>query len=309
MGHKNRANKQKSGMKKLRLDELLVMRGFFSDREQAMRAVLAGEITSPEIAITSPSQIIDTQITLKVKTPPRFVSRGGVKLQGALDALNVDPKGLACIDVGASSGGFTDCLLINGAASVCAVDVGYGQFAWRLRQDSRVKLFERTNIRKARVTELGGPFDLLVADLSFVSLASLIDVLVALVSEGGQLLMLLKPQFELRKDQVDKGGVVKDPAKHVEVLTKMLRLLPNANVCPLGVCASPISGFKGNFEFFVLAKRMPDNWDRNVKDNEEELVGMIMQAVKAAHSTHSAHSDEKISLGSGNANTDSNEYN
>ncbi len=268
---------------RIRLDDLLVERGLFATRDEAARACLAGEVTSPTQRIATPSQMVDRDCALNVKARPRFVSRGGEKLQGALDELGVDPTGLSCIDVGASSGGFTDCLLENGAASVVAVDVGYGQFAWRLRQDPRVSLFERTNIRKASAAELGGPFDLLVADLSFTSISSLLPALSGLVAGGGMFLLLVKPQFEIEKGEVGEGGVVRDASRHEKVLRSVAAQMPGHGIVPRAVCASVLRGPSGNFEFFVLAQKNKAGYSLVDPVDREGLEVMIVNAVERVH--------------------------
>lgn len=279
-------NHRRTSGKKDRIDSLLVSRELFASADEAARACMAGEVTSPSITITRGSQIVDVSIELNVRGRSAYVSRGGDKLKGALDSLEVDPTGLSCIDVGASSGGFTDCLLQHGAASVCAVDVGYGQFAWRLRQDPRVSLFERTNIKKIGVDELGGPFDLLVADVSFISLSSLLGTFRSLLLDGGMLLVLVKPQFEIEKGLVGEGGVVRDAGEHAMVLRKVVSEMPGHGFAPTGVCASPLHGPKGNAEFFVCALKQPDvRGEHDCYDvgQMEKLEGMIVNAVAAAH--------------------------
>ena len=240
--------------RKTRIDDLLVERGFFESRDLAARAVFAGEVTSNDVHVTAPSQMVAPGIALRVRGRSRFVSRGGDKLQGALDDTGFRPQGLNCIDAGSSSGGFTDCLLQNGAARVAAVDVGYGIIDSSLRSDPRVALFERTNIRDVDVASLGGPFDLLVADLSFISLSGLLAGFRALVKPDGHLLALVKPQFEARREAVEEGGVVTDPAEHARVLEQVLDELAAAGFGPLSLHASHLRGGKaGNREFFVLA--------------------------------------------------------
>jgi 23S rRNA (cytidine1920-2'-O)/16S rRNA (cytidine1409-2'-O)-methyltransferase len=186
----------------------------------------------------------------------RFVSRGGDKLAGALDVFGLDVSGLHVVDVGASTGGFTDCVLQRGAASVCAVDVGYGQLAWSLRTDSRVTVFERTNIRAAEPVELGAPFDLAVIDVSFISLRKVMPNLLALIGENdGQLVGLVKPQFEVGKGRVGKRGVVREPLLHEEVLEASAAACREAGLVVCGLTFSPIKGPEGNIEFWIWAAR------------------------------------------------------
>lgn len=252
-----------ASVKKRRLDDELVEQGYFCDRATALRAVLAGEVSSRGERLTQPGMQVKAGVELHVKGSPRtsarglgvYVSRGGLKLEGALASFGIDPAGLNCIDVGCSTGGFTDCLLKSGARRVAAVDVGYGQFDWGLRGDARVALFERTNIVGADPAELGAPFDLAVADVSFTSIQHILDSVVELLSPHGLFCTLVKPQFEADRDDVGAGGVVRDPAVHRAVLTRVVEALSEG---PLGVralCVSPIHGAKGNIEYFLLAQR------------------------------------------------------
>ena len=241
-------------MKKVRLDNLLVQRGLFDDTEQAKRAVIAREVKVGDVFATSAAQLVapDTQVT--VKGAKQYVSRGGVKLRGALDAFGFDPAGLRCADVGCSTGGFTDCLLQAGAASVAAVDVGYGDLAWRLRQDPRVRVHERTNIRTADPAELGAPFDLVVADLSFIGLASLAPVFARLCGAGGSFIGLVKPQFESRAGEADDRGYVADEDVRLRAVSEVQGALAAAGFQVRGVVESPIHGKRsGNVEYLVWA--------------------------------------------------------
>ena len=202
-------------MKKIRLDSLLVSKGIYDTKEEALRAVLAHEVKVGDEYAASAALMVAPDVDIQVKGRSRYVSRGGLKLKGALDAFQQDVTGLRCADIGCSTGGFTDCLLQAGAASVAAVDVGYGDFAWKLRVDPRVSLFERTNIRTADPAELGAPFDLLVADLSFIGLASLAPVFARLCKSGSVFIGLVKPQFESRHEETDERGVVQDETVRV----------------------------------------------------------------------------------------------
>jgi len=196
-------------------------------------------------------------IVLKEKDIP-YVSRGGLKLAGALQSLGVNPEGCICLDVGASTGGFTDCLLQHGACRVYAVDVGYGQLAWKLRQDPRVVVIERTNIRHMSAEVIAEPVYLVTIDVSFISLRLVVPVVIAFMGRNARILALIKPQFEVGKDQVGKGGVVKDAKLHKGVI-KNLSAFFNAKGLSLGrVLPSPILGPKGNREFFILLGQQPD---------------------------------------------------
>lgn len=239
-------------MKKVRLDTLLVERGYFSDVDAALRAVLAHEVKVDDAYATSAAAKVDPDASVVVKNRKRFVSRGGHKLQGALDAFGQDASGLRCIDIGSSTGGFTDCLLQAGAESVACVDVNYGQLAWSLRQDPRVSVFERTNIKLADPAEVGAPFDLLVADLSFIGLAQLASVFARFSHTGSVFIGLVKPQFESRPGETE-GGVVRDEAVRERVIEEVRSALLAAGFEPTGVVESPIKGPEGNVEYLVRA--------------------------------------------------------
>ncbi|PNV68576.1 TlyA family RNA methyltransferase [Enteroscipio rubneri] len=239
-------------MKKIRLDTLLVERGYFADEEEALRAVLAHEVKVDGVYATSAAVRVAPDADVEVKNRRRFVSRGGRKLQGALDAFAQDVQGLRCIDIGSSTGGFTDCLLQAGAASVACVDVNYGQLAWKLRQDARVAVFERTNIKLADPVELGAPFDVLVADLSFIGLAALAPVFARLSRVGSVFIGLVKPQFESRPDETEHG-VVRDEAVRARTVEEVRMALEAAGFEPTGVAESPITGPEGNVEYLVRA--------------------------------------------------------
>ena len=241
-------------MKKTRLDTLLVERGAFADEAEALRAVLAHEVKVDESYATSAAMLVAPDADVTVKGRAQYVSRGGLKLRGALDAFGFDPTGLRCIDVGCSTGGFTDCLLQAGAAHVVAVDVGYGDFAWKLRQDPRVRLFERTNIRTADPEKLGAPFDLMVADLSFIGLASLAPVFACLAASGSVFIGLVTPQFESQRGETDSHGVVHDEAVRARTIDEVREALESVGFICEGVVASPITGKRaGNVEYLLKA--------------------------------------------------------
>lgn len=239
-------------MAKIRLDDLLVEQGYFPDRAAALRAVIAHEVRVDDVYATSAAVKVRPDAEVFVRNAKRFVSRGGHKLQGALDAFGQDVSGLRCIDVGSSTGGFTDCLLQAGAAQVTCVDVNYGQLAWSLRQDARVVVFERTNIRLARPEELGAPFDVVVCDLSFIGLASLAPVFAALCAPKAVFLGLVKPQFESRHEETDHG-IVRDEVVRFRVVDEVIDALAGAGFKVTGVVESPITGTEGNVEYLVRA--------------------------------------------------------
>ena len=239
-------------MKKVRLDTLLVDRGFVPDEGAALRAVLAHEVKVGDAYATSAAVKVPADAEVTVKGRKRYVSRGGFKLQGALDAFSQDVRGLRCIDVGSSTGGFTDCLLQAGAAHVACVDVNYGQLAWSIRQDDRTAVFERTNIKTADPAELGAPFDLIVADVSFIGLAGLAPVFARLSCPGSVFIGLVKPQFESRHDETDHG-VVRDEAVRARTVEEVRAALEGAGFRATGVVESPITGPEGNVEYLVRA--------------------------------------------------------
>ncbi len=240
---------------RIRVDQRLVELGLEESRSRARARILAGEVRLGERVLDKPGTLIpaDAEPTLRARSP--YVSRGGEKLVSALDAFALDPRGLRCVDVGASTGGFSDCLLQRGAASVLAIDVGYGQLATRLRDDARVTLLERTNIRHfVRPPELA-PFDLVTADLAFISLRRVLPQLVALTREGGRLLLLVKPQFELGRREVGAGGVVRDPEMQLEAARRVREAAEELGLRVLGEEESALAGPKGNRERFLLLER------------------------------------------------------
>lgn len=237
---------------KKRLDLLLVERDLAPSRQRAQALILAGEVwvDGKKISKAGTQVPVDAAIEITGRDSP-YVSRGGVKLEAALRAFNIDVSGLACLDVGASTGGFTDCLLKHGAKHVTAVDVGYGQFDWTLRSDPRVEVIERTNIRHLDVAALPYPVDLAVIDVSFISLKIVVPVVSKLIRQPGQIICLVKPQFEVGKGLVGKGGVVRDPALHEAVIKDLTDAFEGFKLRILGVIPSPILGPKGNREFLM----------------------------------------------------------
>lgn len=240
----------------IRLDRLLVERGWFVSREQAAAAVLAGRVRVGGTPVTKAGRRLPADAVLEVAGPAHpYVSRGGLKLAAALDAFATDPRGRVCLDVGASTGGFTDLLLQRGAARVYAVDVGYGQLAWRLRQDPRVVVRERVNARALGAADVPEPVDLAVVDVSFISLAKVLPAVGGRVAAGGAVICLVKPQFEAGPADVPRGGVVRDPEVHARVLRGVLEAAAALGWPAAGLIASPITGADGNREF--LAHLLP----------------------------------------------------
>lgn len=238
-----------------RLDVELTSRGLLPSRERARAAVLEGRVSVNGQQVTKAGASVNDADRIEVAEGPEYVSRGGVKLAGALDRFGIDPAGAVALDVGASTGGFTDCLLKRGAISVTAVDVGYGQLAWQLRNDERVRVFERTNIRSADADLLGGPYDVVVIDVSFIGLGKVLPVIAGLVREDSDVLALVKPQFEAGKGRVGKKGVVRDPAVHEDVLGAVVAQAERDGWIVRGLSWSPITGPEGNIEFWAWLSR------------------------------------------------------
>jgi len=241
----------------VRLDQLLVDLGLEESRQRARGRILAGDVRIGDRVLDKPGTPVPADAVPVLRERPRFVSRGGEKLAGALDHLEVDPAGLRCLDAGVSTGGFSDCLLERGARAIVAVDVGYGQIAPRLREDPRVQLFERTNMRHfARPADID-PVDLATGDLSFISLCKVLPRLVEWVRPAGRLLLLVKPQFELERGQVG-GGVVRDPALRRAAVGRVAEAARALGLRERGGCDSVLPGPKGNVEHFLLLEA-PDS--------------------------------------------------
>jgi 23S rRNA (cytidine1920-2'-O)/16S rRNA (cytidine1409-2'-O)-methyltransferase len=242
-----------SRVSKDRLDHLLVTRGLAQSRDVAVRMILAGEVRVGGEVIDKPAKLFpsDTAIELR-SSSTRFVSRGGDKLEAALEASAIDPAGLVCLDVGCSTGGFTDCLLRKGAARVYGVDVGYGQFDWRLRQDPRVVLLERTNIRYIDASLIPEPVGLVVIDVSFISLKKVLPALLPLLQPRAIIITLVKPQFEVGKGQVGRGGIVRDEAQRQGALQVVVDCAGALGMQLQRTLDSPIKGKKGNLEILAV---------------------------------------------------------
>lgn len=238
------------------MDKLLVERGLVESRERARALILAGDVVVDDHAVDKAGQLVPRDVPIRLKgSGIPYVSRGGLKLQKALDDFPLDVTGLCALDVGASTGGFTDCLLQRGARKVFAVDVGYGQLAWKLRQDERVVCLERTNIRFLEAKALSEVPDLAVIDASFISLEKVLPNTLRLIKEGGEIVALIKPQFEVGRGQVGKGGVVRDERKHREVIDSICALVETLGLDVKGVLESPLLGPKGNREFLIHLKK------------------------------------------------------
>lgn len=246
---------------KIRLDKLLLEKKLAPSRQKAQALIGAGHVLVEEKLADKPGTLVDDSATIKVRETPPYVSRGGAKLAAGLASLNIKPAGLVCLDIGASTGGFSDCLLQNGAARVYAVDVGYGQLAWKLRQDPRVVVMERTNARYLIPDDLAEPVDLAVIDASFISLKLLIPPVLQLFSKEISIVALIKPQFEAGRDKIGKKGVVRDPAVHREVIDGIVTFCKSLGLQSSAAVPSPILGPRGNREFLIhlFTKTSPVN--------------------------------------------------
>ena len=239
-------------MPKQRLDVLVVSLGLCDSREQAQRLILAGEVSVKGQVISKPGTKVDDSLPVTVRNKPKYVSRGGLKLEGALKAFPVPAEGKVCLDIGSSTGGFTDCLLQNGALRVHAVDVGTNQLVWKLRTDPRVIVKEQFNARYMTPEDLGEKVQLIVSDVSFISLTKILPAAYGCLEEGGDLLVLIKPQFELQPEDIGPGGIVSDPALHQRAVDKIHDFVVNELHREwMGVADSPIKGMEGNKEFLA----------------------------------------------------------
>jgi 23S rRNA (cytidine1920-2'-O)/16S rRNA (cytidine1409-2'-O)-methyltransferase len=235
---------------KQRLDVALVERGLVSSREKAQALILAGEVFISGQKAWKPGHPVDAASKIEVRQPLRYVSRGGVKLEAALDVFSISPDGRVCLDVGTSTGGFTDCLLQRGAARVHCVDTGAGQIDWKLRSDPRVVLHERCNARYLKLADIGEPVSLIVCDVSFISVTRLLPAIVALLTAEGELVILVKPQFEVGRENIGKGGIVRDPTLQADALHRVMEALASLGFQTQST-ESPILGAEGNREFLL----------------------------------------------------------
>jgi 23S rRNA (cytidine1920-2'-O)/16S rRNA (cytidine1409-2'-O)-methyltransferase len=241
--------------KRVRLDKLLVDLGHFESRERAQRSILAGQVLVNERVSDKPGQLVLPEAPIRVVERERYVSRGGRKLEAALEYFGIDPAGWRCLDIGASTGGFTDCLLQHGAAAVVAVDVGRYQIDWKLRSDPRVTTIEGVNARYLTAEQAGADFDLAVADLSFISLTLVLDNILSFVGGDGEAIVLIKPQFELDPQRVGKGGIVRQEADRLAAIEKIRTfVVERLGREWRGVVPSPILGAKGNREYLACLR-------------------------------------------------------
>lgn len=265
---------------KERLDVLLVKKGFYPSREKAKSAIMAGLVfVDGQISDKAGMSInIDCDITVKQDICP-YVSRGGLKLEKAIDLFSIDLKDKVCMDVGASTGGFTDCMLMNGAAKVYAVDVGYGQLAWKLRSDSRVINIEKCNFRYFDQSQVDEEIDFMSMDVSFISLKLIFPMATKLLKDGGSILCLVKPQFEAGRQQVGKKGIVRDINVHVEVIEKVISYARENELIAKNLTFSPITGAKGNIEYLLhLNKQKNIGYNMSYKDSFD-----VAEVVQTSH--------------------------
>ncbi|MES2308081.1 MAG: TlyA family RNA methyltransferase [Verrucomicrobiota bacterium] len=243
-------------MPKERLDKLLVDKGLFPTREKAQRAIMAGQVFVKNNRIDKASTSFDPETEIEVRGSEKYVGRGGLKLEGALETFSINPSNLRCIDIGASTGGFTDCLLQNGAAHVVALDVGHGQLDWKIRSDPRVTVIEKCNARYLTEKDFSEKFDAVVTDVSFISLKLILPPALSILKKGGWIVALIKPQFEVGKKEVGKGGIVRDPEVQQKVVDDLLEWIKPYPVQTIGVAPSPITGTDGNREFLWHLKQI-----------------------------------------------------
>lgn len=262
-----------------RLDVTVVERGLAPSRSAAQRLIQAGQVLVNGQIVDKPASLVPHGARIELKAKPRYVSRGGLKLEKALREFCIDVEGKDSLDVGASTGGFTDCLLQHGARRVYAVDVGKGQLEWKLRQDSRVIVLEGVNARYLKPEQIGGPIDLATVDVSFISVKNILPALKGIVKPGGDLLVLIKPQFEAGRPSVGRGGVVKDPTVHERVLQDIAVFVERElDRSVMAATHSPLKGPAGNIEFLLHLVNAPGrsreiDWARLVREAHEELRG------------------------------------
>lgn len=237
------------------MDVVLVEQGLFDSREQAQRAVMAGQVKLGDRILSKSSIMVEPSADLSVLAGPKYVGRGGLKLEGVLDHFAINPAGLTALDIGASTGGFTDCLLQRGARKVYAIDVGHGQLAWKIRNDPRVVVRENLNARNLSAADIPERIDLCVIDVSFISLTLILPNAFDLITPTGMVLALIKPQFELQAADVGRGGIVSDPLLHEKAQRKIQEFVEGRGHVVIGIAPSPITGADGNQEFFLCARK------------------------------------------------------
>ncbi len=261
--------------RKKRLDVLISSRGLTESHEKARRLILAGEVSVNGNTDLKPVQLFPHDTEIDVREPSKYVGRGGIKLEKAIRDFDLLVDGMVAVDVGASTGGFTDCLLQNGAKFVYAIDVGYGQLAWKLRQDPRVDVIERTNIRQVNPSQFSSPIYIAVIDVSFISLKKVIPAVMDIIKPTGNILALIKPQFEVGKGLVEKGGVIRNSQVHTNVLDELIKFITELELFVMAISFSPVRGPAGNIEFFILMKYG--------SSNQKDWSNRVNQVVRNAH--------------------------
>jgi 23S rRNA (cytidine1920-2'-O)/16S rRNA (cytidine1409-2'-O)-methyltransferase len=249
-------------MKKERIDKLIVEYGFSESLKNAQALIMSGTVLVNNQRVEKPSELFSPNSVIRIKGEEKrhkFVGRGGIKLEKALNEFHIQPNEYVCLDIGSSTGGFTDCLLQNGAKKVFAVDVGTNQIDWKLRNDERVEVRENTNARYLKAKDFATRFDLIVMDVSFISVTKIFPTLLPLLKINGKIITLVKPQFEIERGEIGKGGIVREIEKHEKVLTKVNKAAEQIGLNVLGVIESPILGAEGNKEFLVLYERRDEN--------------------------------------------------
>lgn len=263
---------------KERLDILLVKRGLAPSREKAKTMIMEGNVFVENQREDKAGTSIPENAKIEIKgNTLKYVSRGGLKLEKAMNHFDIELQNKVCMDIGASTGGFTDCMLQNGASKVYAVDVGYGQFAWKLRTDERVVCMEKTNIRYVTPEDIGESLDFASVDVSFISLSKVLPAARELLKDGGEMVCLIKPQFEAGREKVGKKGVVRDPAVHREVIEMVTAYAQSISFAPCHLEFSPIKGPEGNIEYLLHLKKLPEG------EHCEEVPFKIDEVVEAAH--------------------------
>lgn len=254
-------------MEKKRADVILFEKGLVESREKGKRLIMEGSVYVGDQRVDKPGEYYRDDVDIKVRSNPlKYVSRGGLKLERAMEAFDLDLKELVCMDMGASTGGFTDCMLQSGASKVYAVDVGYGQLDWKLRSDSRVVVMERTNIRYMETDKITEEIDFISIDVSFISLRLILPMAYKLLSQNGSLVALVKPQFEAGREKVGKKGIVRERETHKEVVQNVISFSQDIGFYPHGLDYSPITGTTGNIEFLLLLKKEETSLDEDIID-------------------------------------------
>lgn len=261
---------------KKRADVILFEKGLVESREKGKRVIMEGSVFVGTERIDKPGQNLDEDVEITIKENPNiYVSRGGLKLEKSINFFGLNLRDMVAMDIGASTGGFTDCMLKNGAKKVFAIDVGYGQLDWKLRNDNRVIVMERTNIRHVEKQDIGEEIDFISIDVSFISLRLVLPVAKKLLKDNGEIIALIKPQFEAGRDNVGKKGIVRDKKIHFQVMQEIVSYCVENNLGPHGLTYSPITGATGNIEFLIHLK---NNYHTSLSD--KEIMGLIEEAHK-----------------------------